>query len=416
MKKRHIISNLLFFMLLSTPGAYAQDMNDKNDEGTHPRSFEPSSFKNNWYIEAGGGVQMLFSDDASILDFKDRITPAVSLAIGKWFSPYWGIRLQAGGWSLHGYNDIKGNYIGDPLPGSDGTYGSDDPAKDHVDIHPDGTYRHYLRYANVHADFQVSMFNLIGGFNPDRRWDIIPAAGIGYTKIFNHKGTPSANVLSTHFSIMGKYRLLDRLDINIEAATSILPERFDGRISGDKSYAETLDLTLGVTWRLGKSKFKKLHCSYYDELKEAQETLARTRQQSDEWEAKAKARPKEIVKKEIKEVPIDNHFILGYIKFDSDNYTVNKKNHGAILAQVAEYLKNNKDANVILNGYADKKTGYPKYNLKMADLRTRNVADYLTKKHGIDSNRISIKNYGDTKQPYETNEWNRAVVVEIIYK
>ena len=163
MKKKQILCNGLFFLLAAVP-ALAQESPAPEAEGVHSGVLERTRFWDNWYIEAGGGAQLLFSDDASRLDLKDRITPSVSLTLGKWFSPYWGLRLQGGGWELHGFNGIKGNYIGDPLPGMGGAYGPDDPAKDHVTIRPDGSYRHNLRYANVHADFQFSLANLIGGF------------------------------------------------------------------------------------------------------------------------------------------------------------------------------------------------------------------------------------------------------------
>ena len=60
-----------------------------------------SDIRSNWYIEVGAGAQVLFSADASKLSFGDRITPSISVAGGKWFSPYWGTRVQVQGYSFN---------------------------------------------------------------------------------------------------------------------------------------------------------------------------------------------------------------------------------------------------------------------------------------------------------------------------
>ena len=422
MKKKQILTGGLFFLLSAVP-SFAQESPVLEAESIHAGSLERTRFVDNWYIEAGGGAQILFSDDASRLDLQDRITPSVSLTLGKWFSPYWGLRLQGGGWELHGFNGIKGNYIGDPLPGLGGAFGPDDPAKDHQTIHPDGSYRHNLRYAGVHADFQVSLANLIGGFKPGRRWDVIPAAGLGYTRVIPYKGVPAANVMSAHFALMAKYRLCERLDLNLEAATAVLPDRFDGRISGGKPYAETLGLTLGLTWRLGKRKFKPLHCDNYDRLQQTQAALTEQQQQSELAMQKAqrevrlwKHRAQQLSQQHKDTTAVSglpDNFVLSSVRFRSDRFSIVKREHEPALFHVASYLEDNEKTIAVLKGYADRETGHPAYNRRLAERRAQAVADYLVKTYGIDRNRLRVETYGDTEQPYKTNVWNRVVLIQI---
>ena len=63
----------------------------------------------------------------------------ISIGAGKWFSPYWGARLQVKGYSLHGFTNVYGNFIGDPLEGFGGAFGNDDPVRDHVTINAAGS-------------------------------------------------------------------------------------------------------------------------------------------------------------------------------------------------------------------------------------------------------------------------------------
>ena len=43
----------------------------------------PASAQNGWFVEAGGGVQTIFSSDASKLDFGKRLTPSYTMGVGK---------------------------------------------------------------------------------------------------------------------------------------------------------------------------------------------------------------------------------------------------------------------------------------------------------------------------------------------
>lgn len=415
-----VLWGLLFMLAPPVPAqrsvAPPTPAGDTPPEGLHSGAFERNRFLDNWYIEAGGGIQLLFSDDASLLGTKERITPAVSLSLGKWFSPFWGVRLQAQGYSLHGFTNIKGNFIADPLQGFGGAYGPNDPVRDAVTINPDGSYRHYIRYVNTHADVRVSLANLIGGFNEKRRWDVIPAVGVGYVRVLPYRGIPAANAISSNFSLMGKYRLLERLDVNLEVNTALLPERFDGRISGGKSYEQPLAVTMGVTWRLGKKRIKPLACTYYSELVTARETVAKVEEQAKQYKAAAEAPAREVVREVIKEVPVCKEFVLAPLRFRIGRYEVTAEEHEPDLANIAAYLRENPKATLVLKGYADRQTGTSQYNRSLAGKRANAVADCLAGKYGISRDRLKTESYGDSEQPYETNGWNRIVNVTVIYE
>ena len=103
-------NKLLMTILLAaatTLPALAQTNGDETREKTR--------WENNWYVEAGGGAQILFSKNAGLLDAGDRFNPAVSLTVGRWFSPYWGVRVQAQGYQMNGLAVADGSNWGDPV-------------------------------------------------------------------------------------------------------------------------------------------------------------------------------------------------------------------------------------------------------------------------------------------------------------
>jgi outer membrane protein OmpA-like peptidoglycan-associated protein len=68
---------------------------------------------------------------------------------------------------------------------------------------------------------------------------------------------------------------------------------------------------------------------------------------------------------------------------------------------IADYLNKYPKATVKITGYADKGTGNPTINAKLAEKRVQAVAEALIKKYGIAESRITIDHKGDTEQPME---------------
>lgn len=230
---------------------------ETNDTIKKKIAYEPSLFSENLYLEAAAGTQILFSKDAESLSFTDRFTPALSIAIGKWFSPSWGLRIQAQGYALNGFSTVDGIYLADPQLVT--IYGNNDPVRNFVLIYPDGSYRYFLRYVNAKIDFQTSILNLLTQYNKARRFDLQAAIGLGYMHVFDYKGVPNTNTISANFELMSTYNLTERLGLSLKVQTALMPDHFDGRIAGNK-YENYSSVSIGLTYFLKKKGFTKAEC------------------------------------------------------------------------------------------------------------------------------------------------------------
>ena len=54
-------------------------------------------FWSNWFFSIGGGAEATFGDNDKAGSFGKRISPTLNFAIGKWFTPGLGVRLQYSG-------------------------------------------------------------------------------------------------------------------------------------------------------------------------------------------------------------------------------------------------------------------------------------------------------------------------------
>lgn len=366
-------------------------------------SLLPASAQNGWFVDAGGGVQTIFSSDARKMDFGKRLTPSYTIGVGKWITPTLAMRLQIGGYSLNGMSTSEGLYLRDPQ--TDGSvYGPHDPVIDNVTVRPDGTYRHYLRYVNAHADFMVSLSRLL--FSGQGKFDVLPAVGLGYARSFAYRGTAATNSLTANFSVMAKYKVMKCLDVNLEIGSALMPDHFDGRITG-KTYEPTLGATLGLSYNFNAAKpyVKKERIR-----KQRREAVVDTVYMVE----RIVERP--VYKDRIVEKPVakkQNPFRLASISFAYASAKPSEKQN-VVFENIVEYLKQNPSARIRLDGYADKATGKSKTNLMLSIRRTDSVRNILIERYNVAPSRIEAQGIGSNAQPYENNKLNRVVIVTAI--
>lgn len=366
-------------------------------------SLLPASAQDGWFVDAGGGVQTIFSSNARKLNFGKRLTPSYTIGVGKWITPTLAMRLQIGGYSLNGMSTSEGLYLRDPQTNGS-IFGTHDPVIDHVTVNPDGTYRHYLRYINAHADFMVSLSRLL--FSGQGKFDVLSAVGLGYARSFAYRGTAATNSLTANFSVMAKYKATKCLDVNIEISSALMPDHFDGRITG-KHYEPTLGATLGLSYNFNAAKpyVKKERIR-----KHRREAVVDTVYMVE----RIVERP--VYKDRIVEKPVakkQNPFRLASISFAYASAKPSAK-QDIVFANIVEYLNQNPSARIRLDGYADKDTGKARTNLMLSIRRTDSVRNILIERCGIAPSRIEAQGIGSNAQPYENNKLNRVVIVTAI--
>lgn len=432
------------------------------------RGIYTDEFLYRWYLQAGAGAQFLMGEDDSKGSFAGRQTLAPSLTAGYRFNPIFGVRLNFSGGSLHGYND-----------GHAGTYrfwnGKSDAQKEAIarewgiwrdgrgikeierwdpqwnykgwseangDIHfnttpgavgynwtqggpQGGLYMQHIRYAAANAAITMNLFNLFGGANDARKFDMSLYAGPTYFHVFPHLGHNAYDGFGINGGLQAQYHVSDKIGIFTEFNGSAMPDGFDGQLGGD-----TFDLIgqalVGITYKFPTDRWQRavvptapivkddmnddlnrIRAELMDEMNkmvDLQPEIDRLRAQL----AALNQKPKEetvMPEKESFFLQEPVHFAIGKTDIDAVGW--------AVIERVAAYMNNNPDATVIITGYADKDTGTDAINERLSKERSRKVADALTYRYNIPQNRVAIDWQGDSVQPFYQNKLNRAVLFYI---
>lgn len=358
---------------------------------------EINSFWSNWFISAGGGAQIYFGDHDRQASFGDRLSGALDIAVGKWFSPEIGVRLMYSGLSAKGATQ-KGH-----LAHSTG-----------VDVPGKGGNGYWLEkskfnFFNFQIDAMFNASNIIWGYNEKRVYNLSPYVGLGVMRVSDK---PAETAIAGHFGLLNSFRLTSCLDLNLDIRGTLVNDDFDGEPGGRKGEG-LLTATLGLTykfsprgWNRGKNVIRTVYNTA--EIKAMQEKL---RQMSEEnarlQEAIANGNQEE-AQTIVKQIASSNLVVFPIGKSTLSNEArVN-------LGMLAEVIKKGDPHSVYtITGYADEGTGSEELNRELSKERADAVYDCLVKEFGISQSQLRIDYKGGVDNMfYDDPRLSRAVITQ----
>ena len=348
-------------------------------------------FGSNWYIDAGAGVQTLFTPDFDGQPFGKQLTPSFHLGIGKWVNPFWGFHASVQGYS---FNAWRGTPLGDREPFS---------PMNNVDINYAKQFRYYLRYLGVRADFRFSLLNIIAGKEREGKvYDLVPYVGLGYMHTFPYRGTTKENLLTGHLGLRNRFSVIDALDVNLDVEAGISDSYMH---PVDRKYAASLSLTAGLSYYFGRKAFRHPVARIpIESVRYITDTVY--------------VREVEVPGKErvIERVVAGRraNVVMASIRFDL-NGTVPRSGQETQLVEVARFLNANPDAQVVVEGYADATSGTDKYNKELGNKRAGTVRDALVNRYKVDSGQIKTVAIGADEQRYADEPlWNCVAIIRLV--
>jgi outer membrane protein OmpA-like peptidoglycan-associated protein len=385
MKTKVLLLAFLCGVVLSVSAQEYQPQVGFSTENGSKVNFKKNKASDNWFISLGGGASMLFGDQNGEADFGDRVNWAAGLSVGKWYNPYFGMRLQVNGGQLNNFRQLR---IGD----SNVLHNQD------------------FLYGNAHLDVLWDITNFWAPYNEKKIVRFIPFAGIGYAirpgksydaNIIKRSESPSINL-----GVQIPIRLSERVDLFLEGQYALYNEQFN-RHDLAQEEDRVASALIGFNFKLGRTNFEVIEPMDYDLLNDLNSQINALRAQNDELSKRPKSCPD---CPKIAPIIEESRESLKNVVFFRLNSSVIDKNQEGNIFNTSEYAKKH-NLPVKVVGYADKKTGTADYNQGISERRARAVAKQLTDKYGIPTNKISIEWKGDTQQPYDVNNWNRVVIM-----
>ncbi len=398
MKK--IFTLMMMATLMASPVMAQEEVDPSTITEQSVTGLRHYKFGDNWYISAFFGGNFSMSENSRFQGFKKNVGPDYALAIGKWLNPAIGLRVKAD------YMIQSSRANNEAIAANPTVFGN-------------GKYRY--RMFTALGDIMLNLNNILGQYRESTRFNVYAFMGVGFvrnSKFDTHVAkwntvqygkyyvdTHSRSFLAGHIGLGTAIQLSQALDFNLEASISATNDKYNGH-SYDVLYDGYVTAQAGLTYHFkdhfGDRRFKYRSLNDADILGSLNDKINAARQDLANARPRTENRVEETYRK-IEVLDMTVNFII-----DKYNITkLQKKN----IAAVAKYMEDNPDVNLTVTGFADVKTAYPAYNLKLSERRAKAVYNCLVKEFGVDPNRLKIDYKGDTIQPYELkNEWNRVVI------
>lgn len=177
----------------------------------------PMARNGNWFVSIAGGTTAFLGTPLGCEDLFGRLKPSYSLAVGKWFTPSVGTRI---------------NYNG--MQFKDAELSTQD-------------------YHHIHADL---LWNILGrryARQEQVRWGLAPFAGVGLL----HNATNGRNPFAISYGVQGQCRISRRVSAVLELSGTTTFQDFDGYGRTNRPGDHLLSLTAGFTFHIGKVGWKR---------------------------------------------------------------------------------------------------------------------------------------------------------------
>lgn len=209
---------------LAAVSVHAQTESDSTEVRTNNEEM-----RNNWFVSASAGPQILFSDHDKQINFGRRISPALDIAVGKWFKPWVGARLMYSGLSVKGATQNGAHTTGEDI--------KEKPQS--------GYWLEYQKFNmyHIHADALFDLTNVFDEYNPERFYNCIVYAGIG---VAGTGEEPTSTSVAGDFGVLNTFRLNQNWGLNVDLRGILVSDSFDGEEGGRSE--GLLNLTIGVTY------------------------------------------------------------------------------------------------------------------------------------------------------------------------
>jgi len=359
------------------------------------------------FIHIGGGGQALLGNDDKT-EWNRKITLMPELAVGKWFNPSWGIRVKGQGGSLRGFEE-------------QGIFGQRDT------------------YFNIHADAMWNLTNQLYGYSSNRIFSFTPYVGLGFARRFGlakdatipqQEGVQSnyydpANALSMNGGVQLGFRLSNRICLDFDLGTSILPDYFDRIVLRGENDA-ILFASGGLTFLLGKTGFAGIEQVDHLQINELNDRINQLHAENRKLSAELQQAIRQVNNQPpvvpppavppsrpqaapVISAPGEIHYIPNVVFFRVNSAQV-EENQQVSVFNIAEFIHDTGNKIKVV-GYADKDTGTQAYNKLLSEKRAKAVANELMNKYNVPSDKIVVEWKGADEQPYKENNWNRVVIM-----
>lgn len=375
--------------MTATLNVNAQENGNRDENGKIVRGpYETNNFGDNWFIGAGGGINMFFNEG-----YEARVAPSLDINFGKWFTPSIGMRA--------GYQGLNSQVVA-------------------------GDVHQQFGYMYIHGDFLWNISNALSGYKETRFWNFVPYLHAGYYRSDGMENVEGVNnELAAGAGLLHNLRLTERLDLIVDMRATVV----NGSVHGGSGAAVFPSVTMGLAVDLGFPGFVRTSTILSAvEIANAEQTAiletamvaleaanANLAKQNQSLQNKNKELTKEIgqMKNTVKtETVMLEDMSPMTVYFEIGQAVLNAKELQHLdfyVTKILDLVTDDTKLGITVMGSADSNTGSKARNQQLSKARGEYIMNLLTTKYGIAKDRLTMKS--EVVNAVSKPEMSRSVII-----
>ena len=361
-----------------------------------------NKFGDNWYFGINGGVATRVNEsykDAGDGFFKS-LAPTVGLRLGKNLTTVFGLAAEG---NVFTQSNDKWN------AGS----------------------KTMIEALNVNLLGTFNLSNLFGTYKGEpRAFEVIALGGFGWDHDFNHAS--KSNALSSKAALDFAFNLgaAKAVQLYIEPSINYNLHSWSNGVDAGAPFQYDLNrsyvaLKAGLNYKFGNSNgthnFAKAELRNQGEIDQLNAKINELRAESGSKDGKIAAANRTIADLQAqltacqnkpaptaKVVVKQNAQLQPIVIFGQGKSTIDAAQYASV-EMVAKYMRNHKDAKILVKGYASPE-GDAEKNKALSEARAQSVKNALIKRYKIAADRVSAEGMGATSDLSEENDFNRVAM------
>lgn len=331
-----------------------------------------NKFKSNWFITVEGGAGIHFSKYDGQDKLLNRISPAGSLYVGKWFSPVMGVRVGANFLTMRAVSssaEVTGAMPYEPI----------------------GTEYYHQKVNGVGpvVDVMLNLTNWWCGYKPNRVYNATFYAGAGSYWSFVRESETSdkwesagSKFFNLRAGLINSFRVSNRVNLSLDLRATALEGMHENPTDNNKSLE--VQAYFGITYNFGKTTWNVPVVPVFPEPENCDALRARL-SAADARIADLEKQLKECLNRPVEKAVEKGPVATIYYPIGVSRLTREDRN---ILGAIANVMKSNPNQHYTLTGWADNYTGTEQINIRLRKNRVAGVEKEL-KKNGVPASQIT---------------------------
>lgn len=367
-------------------------------------------FRDNWFIQAEGGVNVSLGQTDKVAEFKNRLAPDFGIQAGKWFSPIFGGRFglnymgQKGAANQDAFNRNFFGYEGKTFVKDGKTY-----------------YSSHIGNIGFNLDLMINLTNWWCGYKPNRVYNAIIYGGgapyFGFQHKFNSNGEVDGWNKDFDTSLALRAGIINSFNVSKQVALSL-----DLRYTALSSHKESKNFNgltnnvaalIGVTYLFNQRTWTAPIVPVIPVIEDCDPIKARLA----ECESRLQDTQKKLdeclrrpAPKAPEAAPCIQSLATVYYRIGSATVSSIDRN---VLKSVAATMKADTSKKYVICGWADNYTGTDAINARLRTKRAESVKKILVA-NGVKADQLEVTtNSADRFGGKENVYLDRCVTIEL---